>query len=104
MVLFFLFATPFCYAVLGTLSGRRIPCSSQYLLNSLEVNSTPLSVLKALISYPVPFSTNALNFLKVSKASDLFLKKYTHLILTPRAHVTFLLHLRMLFPIEQPRY
>ena len=58
-----------------------IPCSSQYLLNSSEVNSPPLSNLRHLIRDPVSFSTNSLNVLKHPNAFDFLLRRHTHVIL-----------------------
>jgi len=49
IVIFFLSTTPFCCGDVGTIKRRRIPFASQNSLNSLDVNSPPLSDLKDLI-------------------------------------------------------
>ena len=71
---FFLSATPFCCGDLGTVRGRRIPFSSQNSLNSFDVNSPPLSDLKALISWPLLFY-KCLKFLKCTKCFRFLLQK-----------------------------
>ena len=70
---------PFCHTIflwiMGMVSSLLIPCSLQYSLNSLDVNSPPLSDLKILILFTERFSTRALNSLNFSKTSSLFFKK-----------------------------
>ena len=56
-----------------------MPAVSQNLLNSVDVNSPPLSVLKVLIDALVSLSTFVLNFLNFSNASPLFFKSIDHM-------------------------
>lgn len=74
MLLFFLFATPFCCGDLGTVRRWRIPFSSQKILNSFDVNYPHLSDQMALI-VPVIFFHKSLKFFKNSKHLRFFFKK-----------------------------
>ncbi|MFS7888213.1 hypothetical protein Hanom_Chr00s000001g01592321 [Helianthus anomalus] len=68
IVLFRLSTTQFCCGEYGVVSGLAMPLSLQYLLNSADVNSPPLSVLSIFNLVYASFSTFSLNFLKVSNA------------------------------------
>jgi len=49
--------TPFCWGEYGAIIECRIPCSSQKVSNSFDVNSPPLSDLMDFKKYPLSFST-----------------------------------------------
>ncbi|KAJ0586965.1 hypothetical protein HanRHA438_Chr04g0156671 [Helianthus annuus] len=68
IVLFLLFTTPFCCGEYGAVSCLAMPLSLQYLLNSADVNSPPLSVLSIFNSVRDSVSTFSLNCLKASNA------------------------------------
>src|ERR1700733_8214555 len=79
MVLLARSATPFCCGLALTECCLWIPCSAQKSSKSLPMYSPPLSSLRALMMHPVLFSAQALNFLKLEKASDFFFIRYTPL-------------------------
>ena len=58
------------------MNSDRIPHFFRKDLNSSDKYSPPLSALIALIFIPDSVSTEALNSLNFSKASDLLLRKY----------------------------
>ena len=72
---------PFCWGEYGAVSCLLIPESSQKDLNSLEVNSPPLSVLKFLIFAFVSASTINLKILNFSNASCFSFKSIDHIYL-----------------------
>jgi hypothetical protein len=80
-VMFFLFVTSFCYGFIVVENCRLIPCFSQKISNSIEVNSPTLSGRKHLILRSVSFSTISLNTLNLSNAYEFFFRKPTHVIL-----------------------
>ena len=57
IVLFLLFATPFCCGIYATVNCLLIPFSLQKSVNSCDVNSPPLSVRRHFMNVPVSFST-----------------------------------------------
>lgn len=77
--------SPFHHAiVLWCVWGCKMPSDTSFLtiyLNSLDMNSPPLSVLRICILPLSLFSTIARNFLKAHNASSLLLSMYTHIIL-----------------------
>ena len=58
-VLLYLSATPFDEGLYGAVSSLLIPCKSQKDLNSADVNSPPLSVLRHFSFVPFWVVTNA---------------------------------------------
>ena len=74
--LLFLSTTPFCCGLYGKVSSLLILSCLQKYLNSLELNSPPVSNLKILIFFHERFSTRALNSLNLSNTSSFFFKKY----------------------------
>jgi len=75
IVQFFISATPFCCGEYEAVKNIHMSCSSQYFMNSVHVNSPPLSDRTVLMCLSVSFSTITLNFLNTS---DFSFKKYTH--------------------------
>ena len=79
MVPFFPSTTPFCYGVYGAVSCFLIPLLSQKLLNALEVNSPPQSLLTLLIFTSFSALGMDLNFLNCFRAFDFSLSRATHI-------------------------
>ena len=86
-VLFFLSTTPFCWGVLGAAYRCLIPWLWQNLSNSSFWNSPPWSLL--ICTMP-PFSCLSCKakIRKLSNASDLFLRKSTHVYLEKSSTMT----------------
>ena len=81
IVQFFLSTTPFCRGVYGIEKCLCIPCSLQKEINSLEVNSPLLSVLRQISFNSFSLSACALKLLKASNASNFCFNRETHSIL-----------------------
>ena len=79
IVLFFLFATPFCCGLYGVVNSLLILKYLHNSWNSFDVNSLPLSDQKVFIS--MWFSIKALNSLNLMNTSSLFFMKYIHVFL-----------------------
>ena len=80
-VLFLLSTIPFCCGEYGAVKCLTIPDLSQNSLNSVDVNSPPLSVRKHLIFAFVSSSTTALNFWNLSNASPFPFRRMDHMYL-----------------------
>lgn len=78
MILFLLSNTLFCCGVYATVSYLWMPCWVQNVSNSFEQYSPPRSAPNVLIEFFALFSAWALKLLNVTKASNLFCKKNTH--------------------------
>ena len=78
-VLFCLSTTPFCWGEYGAVKCLEIPFVLQYVWNSFDTNSPPISVLNVLRTTHVSCSTIALNFLNLSNASLFSLSSIVHM-------------------------
>lgn len=76
---FFLSTTPLCMGVYNAVSWWWMPRNSLCTLNSLKVNSPPLSAWKTFKHRPNYFSCICLKALKWSKALDFHYRKYAQL-------------------------
>jgi hypothetical protein len=70
---------PFCCGVYGTVCYRSTPCSVQYVSNSMEVNSAPLSIHSTHKCLLVSTSTFAWNFFMTVSMLLLAASSATHM-------------------------